>query len=100
MILQTDRLTLVLNSVTEVREQFEQLSDDIRAEISPLWLERVLAATEADPWIHGSKVTLQEDGTSIGDVGFKGPPSEDGLVEIAYGIAPDRGGKRRHESAL
>ena len=89
MILQTDRLALVLKSVTEIREQIEQFSDDIRAEISPLWLERVLAATEADPWIHGFKVTLREGGTIIGDAGFKGPPSEDGFVEIAYGIAPD-----------
>ena len=93
MILQTDRLTLVLNSVNEVREQFERLSDDIRAQVSPLLLERALAATEADPWIHGFKVRLREDGTIIGDVGFKGPPSEDGFVESAYGIAPDHQGR-------
>ena len=53
MILQTDRLTLVLNSVNEVREQIEGLSDDMRAEVSPLWLERVPAATESDPRIQG-----------------------------------------------
>ena len=93
MILQTDRLTLVLQSVTEVREQIERLSDDMRAAVSPLWLERAFAATESDPWLHGFKVTLREDGTIIGDAGFKGPPSEDGFVEIAYGIAPDQQGR-------
>ena len=67
----------------------EQLSDELRAEVSPLWLKRALAATEADPWLYGFKVTLRDDGTIIGDAGFKGHPSEDGFVEIAYGIAPD-----------
>lgn len=88
MILQTDRLMLVLNSVNEVREQIEQLSEDLRAEVSPLWLESALATTESDPWVHGFKVTLREDGTIIGDAAFKGPPSDDGWVEIAYGISP------------
>ncbi len=93
MILQTDRLTLVLQSVAEVREQIEGLSDDMRAEVSPLWLERALVATEADPWLHGFKAMLREDGTIIGGAAFKGPPSEDGFVEIAYGIAPDHQGR-------
>ncbi len=92
MILQTDRLTLVLNSVNKVREQIEQLSDEERAQVSPLWLERAFAVTESDPWLHGFKVTLREDGTIIGDAGIKGPPSEDGFVEIAYGIEPDHQG--------
>ncbi|MBI5760248.1 MAG: GNAT family N-acetyltransferase [Planctomycetales bacterium] len=89
MILQTDRLTLVLNSVNDVREMIERLSDEDRAEVSPLWLEKALAATEPDPWLLGFKVTLREEGTSIGDAGFKGPPSDNGVVEIAYGIEPD-----------
>jgi RimJ/RimL family protein N-acetyltransferase len=92
MILQTDRLTLVLNSVNEIRERIEQLSDEDRAQVSPLWMENAFAVTESDPWLHGFKVTLREDGTIIGDAGFKGPPSEDGFVEIAYGIAPDHQG--------
>jgi len=92
MTLQTDRLTLVLNSVNDVREMIERLSDEDRAEVSPLWLEKALAATEPDPWLHGFRVTLREEGTSIGDAGFKGPPSDDGVVEIVYGIEPDRQG--------
>jgi RimJ/RimL family protein N-acetyltransferase len=93
MILQTDRLTLVLSSVNEVRELIEQLSDEDRAEVSPLWLERALAVTESDPWLHGFQVKLREDGSKIGDAGFKGPPSEDGFVEIAYGIEPKHQGR-------
>lgn len=93
MNLPTDRLVLVLNSVDDVRKMIEQLSDDDRAEVSPIWLERALAATEADPWLHGFQVTLRESGTKIGDAGFKGPPSDDGLVEIAYGIDPEHQGR-------
>ena len=93
MILQTDRLTLVLNSVNDVRELIEGLSDDMRAEVSPPWLEKALAATESDPWLHGFKATLREDGTIVADVAFKGPPSDDGFVEIASGIAPEHQGR-------
>jgi RimJ/RimL family protein N-acetyltransferase len=93
MILQTDRLTLVLNSVNDVRKLVDQLSDEHRAEVSPMWLERALAATESDPWLHGFKIKLREDGTIIGGAGFKGVPSDDGFVEIAYGIAPEHQGR-------
>ncbi|MFM9960779.1 MAG: GNAT family N-acetyltransferase [Planctomycetaceae bacterium] len=93
MILSTERVTLVLQSVHEVREQIERLNDDTRAEVSPQWLERALAATESDPWLHGFKVRLREGGTIIGDAAFKGPPSEDGVVEIAYGIEPEYQGR-------
>ncbi len=93
MNLQTDRLVLVLNSVDDVRKMIEQLSDDDRAEVSPIWLERALAATEADPWFHGFQITLREDGTKIGDAGFKGPPCHDGIVEIAYGIESGHQGR-------
>ncbi len=93
MNLQTDRLTLVLSSVNEIRALIEGLSDEDRAEVSPLWLARALAATESDPWLHGFKVTLREEGTIIGDAGFKGPPSDDGFVEIAYGIEPEHQGR-------
>mgnify|MGYP005749167777 CR=1 FL=1 len=34
-------------------------------------------------------VELKEDGTTIGDVGFKGKPTEEGTVEIGYGISPN-----------
>lgn len=89
MILQTDRLAIVLNSLSEIREQIERLSDEHRAEVSPLWLERALAATESDPWLHGFQVTLRGDGARVGNVAFKGPPREERFVEIAYSIEPD-----------
>lgn len=33
-------------------------------------------------------VELKEDHTIIGDIGFKGKPTEEGIVEIGYGISP------------
>ena len=38
--------------------------------------------------IHGFAVVHRESRSVIGTVGFKGPPDEDGVVEIAYGIVP------------
>ena len=58
-------------------------------EVSPAWLERLRASSlAADPWVHGFAVVHRESRSVIGTVGFKGPPDEDGVVEIAYGIVP------------
>lgn len=37
-------------------------------------------------------ILRKEDGTIIGDIGFKGSPDENGVVEIGYSIAPDQRG--------
>ncbi len=60
----------------------------VSAEVSPVWLAQLRASTEADPWVHGFAVIHRESNSVIGSVGFKGPPNEDGMVEIAYGIVP------------
>ena len=60
------------------------VSDDV----SPAWLARLRASTEADPWLHGFAVVHPERRCVIGNLGFKGPPDGDGVVELAYGIAP------------
>lgn len=80
-------------------ERFEErfglpAADGLRAfvvadEVSPAWLERLRASSlAADPWVHGFAVVHRESRSVIGTVGFKGPPDEDGVVEIAYGIVP------------
>lgn len=57
-------------------------------EISPAWLEQLRASDAPDPWVHGFAVIHRESGSVIGSTGFKGPPDEEGVVEIAYGIVP------------
>jgi RimJ/RimL family protein N-acetyltransferase len=56
---------------------------------SPAWLAALRASKQADPWVHGFAIVHSESQSVIGTVGFKGPPDADGMVEIAYGIAPD-----------
>lgn len=65
------------------------VSDDV----SPAWLERLRATTGADPWVHGFAVIDPDSGSVIGSAGFKGPPDEEGNVEIAYGIVPEHQGR-------
>ena len=62
-------------------------------ELSQEWLSALEAATEADPWVHGFAVVERESGTVVGVASFKGPPGEDRVVEIAYGIAPGYQGR-------
>jgi len=61
----------------------------VSKEVSPEWLAQVKSATSYDPWTHGFCAVHKASGLAIGACGFKGPPGEDGAVEIAYGIVPD-----------
>ena len=57
-------------------------------EISPDWLAKLRESGEKDPWVHGFAIVQREERVVVGSVGFKGPPDNDGMVEIAYGIVP------------
>jgi [ribosomal protein S5]-alanine N-acetyltransferase len=57
-------------------------------EVSPEFLERLNGSATADPWKDGFAVLHMADHAVIGLCSFAGPPSVDGTVEIAYGIAP------------
>jgi RimJ/RimL family protein N-acetyltransferase len=83
MTIETTRLRLRLNSREGLLAKYEGM-----AEVSPDWIARIRAATAPDPWNFGFEIVLTQDGTAIGDAGFKGPPDDEGSVEIAYGIDP------------
>jgi RimJ/RimL family protein N-acetyltransferase len=57
-------------------------------DVSPAWLAALRRSTAPDPWRHGFFVVQRDMKTVLGTAGFKGPPDGDGMVEIAYGIAP------------
>jgi RimJ/RimL family protein N-acetyltransferase len=86
-------LKLTVNTLEQVRAMVEALSPADKLELSPDWLAKLGAATEADPWMHGFSVTLPATGAVVGTAGFKGPPDGDGIVEIAYGIDAEYRGK-------
>src|SRR5437763_7810589 len=70
------------------------LADFFRSgEVSSPWLERLRASTAADPWLHGFAVVHRDDCSVIGSAGFKGPPDEHSVAEIAYGIVPTYQGR-------
>lgn len=83
--------------------QFETLTglhaaDGLRAffvsgDVSPAWLDQLRASTEYDPWRHGFAVVKSDGDTVVGVASFKGSPDDDGVVEIAYGIAPGYQGR-------
>jgi RimJ/RimL family protein N-acetyltransferase len=57
-------------------------------EVSAEFLARLNGSATVDPWKDGFAVLHLADNTVIGLCSFAGPPSVDGTVEIAYGIAP------------
>jgi RimJ/RimL family protein N-acetyltransferase len=64
------------------------MSDDDRKHVSQDWLARLAVTTTVDPWVLGFSVVIAASDEVIGSCGFKGPPDADGMVEIAYGMAP------------
>jgi [ribosomal protein S5]-alanine N-acetyltransferase len=72
-----------------LRELF--VSDDV----SPAWLDvlRGSADAEPDPWVFGFAIIHSKNNAVVGTLGFKGLPDKDGVVEIAYGIAPEYEGQ-------
>lgn len=88
----TPRLRLVLEPVDRVLARIDALAPADRAQVSPVWLARLRCLTDPDPWTCGFVAMLRDDATVVGSCGFKHPPGDDGVVEIAYGVdEPFRG---------
>ena len=86
MRLETPRLILELQTPQELLALVAKLTPEESANVSPDSLARMQAVTVPDIWAHGFKVMLREGGSVIGTVGFKSPPTAEGVVEIAYHI--------------
>jgi [ribosomal protein S5]-alanine N-acetyltransferase len=82
------KIELVPRGIEEVRADVAAMSPADKAEISAEWLVLLAATSEADPWVHGFTIRDRRTAEALGSCGFKGPPSEEGVVEIAYCIAP------------
>jgi ribosomal-protein-alanine N-acetyltransferase len=66
---------------------------DFLLSASPDFAVHLRSATEPDPWRFGFATVHKIDNVVIGMCGFAGPPDSDGVVEIAYSIAPDYEGR-------
>src|SRR5688572_19833067 len=92
-----------LRALLESRDVYErrfgiQVADGVRdfligPEVSPEFLARLKSAAEPDPWKDGFGVLDVAANTIIGFCSFTGPPTAEGTVEIAYGIAPEYQGR-------
>jgi [ribosomal protein S5]-alanine N-acetyltransferase len=92
IVLETARLRLVLESTEAVLARIERLSPEDRAEVSPEWLARMRDSSPS-PWTHGFAIVERSSGSIVGSCGFKGPPDEERMVEIAYGIDAEHRGR-------
>ena len=92
LVLETPRLRLVLDSTEAVLARIEGLSPADRAEVSPEWLAR-MRTSRPSAWTHGFAIVDRATGSAIGSCGFKGPPDDDGVAEIAYGIDAEHRGR-------
>ena len=91
--METRNLKLVPKTVEDVWAQIAAMSEDQRTEVSPHWLALVHNVTGFDPWVLGFELVHRVTNVRVGTGGFKGPPDADGMVEIAYGVAPEHQGR-------
>ncbi len=91
--IQTKSLKLVPQTVEQVRAMIEAMDPAEKAHMSADWLARFHASTSPDLWTHGFSLVLRASDIVVGKCGFKGPPSADGMVEIAYGVDRDHQGR-------
>lgn len=77
--------TAGLRVAAGIHQQMLEASDDFKT--------RVDNAKQPDPWQFGFAVIHKNDNALIGTCGFPGPPDSKGVVEIAYGIAPNYEGR-------
>jgi ribosomal-protein-alanine N-acetyltransferase len=91
--MQTESLNLIPMTREGALAMMEALSSAERVHVSEDWLAQVHACASEDPWTFGFSMVLKRTDSPIGTCGFNGPPSEDGVVEIAYGVDPDHQGK-------
>ena len=89
----TQNLKLIRQTLEGIHAMLDAMSPSERAQVSDAWLERLRTATPGDPWIYGFSIVHRETDAVVGSCGFVAPPSGDGVVEIAYGVAPEHQGK-------
>jgi len=79
-------MKLIQRTRDEVRASIAALSPEVRTQVSAEWLALLESSSAQDPWIHGFCI-VNDDSVQVGLGSFKGPPV-DGIVEIAYAVAP------------
>ena len=84
--IETRSLNLVLDSLENARAQVDAMSETDKAQLSADWLALLGSATSADPWVLGFQMVRRDNEVIVGQCGFKGPPTPDGVVEIAYAV--------------
>lgn len=72
----------------------------VSGDASAEWLDSLRTRAGTDPFSLGFAAILEEGGMVIGSAGFKGPPTDEGAVEVAYAIVPACEGRGYATEAL
>lgn len=76
----------MLQTPAETLAWVDALPPEVRVEVSPEWIARVRMSEPGNPWTLTYNAHLREGGAIVGSCAFKGPPTTEATVEIAYGI--------------
>jgi ribosomal-protein-alanine N-acetyltransferase len=65
----------------------------VSSDVPTTFVETLRGSERPDPWSLGFALVEDASGAAVGTAGFKGPPTADGVVEIAYAVVPTREGR-------
>ena len=90
-------------TLIEEPERFDEVSEFpaatglrdffVSGEVDHAWVTQVKEGIDSPPWTLGFAVIDRVTNSIVGTGGFKGPPTSDAIVEIAYGIVPSFEGR-------
>jgi len=89
----TKNLELVPLTIAEAWAMVDAMSPAEKEQLSADWPARLASEKSNDPWTYGFSLIQRGIKTIVGRSGFKGPPTPEGVVEIAYGVFPEHQGK-------
>lgn len=82
---ESDRLILTPRSLEEMERLYEAETDEELKKAYGEMIDGMKKAPEREEWTSDWTIGLK-DGRTVGGIGFKGVPDENGTVEVGYGI--------------
>lgn len=85
ILIKTDRLCITPQNIGEMNVLYDNEKDSEMKQAYHEMISTMLSLPGREEWGANWKITLS-DGTPVGEIGFKGAPDAEGIVELGYGI--------------
>lgn len=88
ILIETERLYLAPQNIEEMNALYHSEKDSAMKQAYHEMIETMQSLPGREEWGSNWKITLS-GGTQVGEIGFKGAPDAEGIVELGYGIGEE-----------